>query len=134
VTAPEPIVPEELLARYLLQRSDFTASTNRVSPARFIPQNGALSVFRTEGLAEEAVWQIGQTYVALRPDQTIRARADFRAQRALDEGLRINPDNEPERHASITGWPETKPERLAIAIKLAQSSALVLAPPRESAV
>lgn len=44
----------------------------------------------------------------------------------FDVGLNVRPDNVPERHAAIIGWPGRKDEQLSLAQRFAAASALHL--------
>ena len=86
-----------------------------------------LSVFRIDKLSENAIWEIGEKYIIpRRPGRHIHGRADLEALSIMNLGLKIRPDNNPERHALITNFPIEKYERQEIAIKLSEASVLVL--------
>jgi hypothetical protein len=86
------------------------------------------SVFRIRGLTADQIWDLGRRLVAAPRDKTLRARADLIARAILDVGLVIHPDNVPERHAVIRGWPEEKERRMMLAVELAEASQLHLHP------
>jgi len=66
------------------------------------PADKRLSVFRTSGLGEQAIWTIGES---LRP-QTLKGRADISAAAVEQTGLAIDADDIPPRHANVVGWPD----------------------------
>lgn len=93
------------LSRYLFnQGKEFTVNPPRVKPRAFERDAGeeGLSTYLTESLTEAAVWALG---ITLRPHQTLKARADLRANDFLSVGLKLDPDNKPERHVYVLGWP-----------------------------
>jgi len=58
----------------------------------------------------------------------LKAWGDVLAGVAFDVGLNVRPDNVPERHAAIIGWPAQKDEQLSLAQRLAAEAALRLPP------
>ncbi len=119
----------DLLARFLTSRSYFSAATGNVKSSGFMPPTDLrLSVFRITGLSSSDVWQIGRTHVARPPDRNVHARADFHTRSVSEVGLRLELDNIPPTHASVTGWPTEKSARKLCALELARRSALRIAP------
>ena len=121
------------LTRHLLSSSQFARESNRVKSSAFTPQEnprtGILqtSIFQTKGLTENEVWSLGEQHILKnRPDRRLHGRADVTVQEVLGTGLDLDPDNDPLRHANIVGWPNTKPERKLVALKLAEVARLVL--------
>lgn len=123
---PAQVSSEEPLSRYLLQSGHFSRQHRRVKPNAFLPEpiRLATSVFRTDGLPEAEIWRIGQAYVAGPTGRTLYGRAEVVVSQVEATGLRVNPDNVPERHAEIVGWPQRKDERLALAQELAAVAVL----------
>lgn len=58
--------------------------------------------------------------------RTLKAWGDVLAGAVFDVGLGVRPDNVPERHAAIVGWPERKDEQLSLAQRLAETATLRL--------
>jgi hypothetical protein len=82
-------------------------------------------VFRIDGLSLQQVADLGATHLRdPRPFGHLRSRAEV----ILNIGLQLAPDNFPERHASIVGWPERKEEQKLLAIKLAAAATVVRHP------
>lgn len=107
---------EETLARYLFSKSHFRTSTNTVKHHAFMPPSDKrLSVFRTDELAEEEIWALGDSLRA----EAMAARADITVLSVKATGLAVDPDEPPPRHACIVGWP---PDESAILEKAVQLS------------
>lgn len=80
-------------------------------------------------LAPHQVWEIGQANVLdmmSTPTKSLYGRADILASLVENNGLRVEPDNNPPRHADIIGWPQDRGERKSIAQKLAAGATLIL--------
>jgi hypothetical protein len=93
----------------------------------FLPRDGKrLSVFRIEGLTEVEVQRLGETHLK---SPAPFGHADSLGATILDIGLGFDPDNTPERHAHIVGWPETKHEQRQLALRIS-SLAVVIKYPR----
>jgi hypothetical protein len=92
------------------------------------PSDGKLSVFAIAGLAEEAVWLLGHTYVAAPTGKTLHARADITTRVVAEVGLQMDPDNIPPRDANVIGWPAGKSEQKLKAEMLAEAAILRLPP------
>ncbi|RJQ20828.1 MAG: hypothetical protein C4560_04580 [Nitrospiraceae bacterium] len=123
----EQVRPEEDLTRYILHKNHFSILHKRVKYAAFLPApNGETSVFRVSGLADIAIWEIGDKEVAGKRETAILGRADIPAFHVLNSTLKIKPDENPPRHANITGWPKEKSEQKLIAIELAENAKLYL--------
>ena len=91
-----------------------------------MPSHGEVSVFRTEGLEETAIWDIGSS-VAAKRERTLHARGDTKASEIMKLGLKISPSEPPPRHANLVGWPENdKPRQKLIALQVAAVATLVL--------
>lgn len=110
-----PISDDERLSRFIFDRDAFTASTGRVNFRQFLPPKAVahaeeVSAMRTELLAEQRVWSLGQETAAAGSGRRVRARGDFRAPavRASRAGawqLDVRPFVPPPRHALVVGWP-----------------------------
>jgi len=125
---PDVVNPKEPLSRYLMSRRHFWREKKAVKPVAFLPRddNLRLSVFRIDGLTEGEIWEIGEEVVARPAHRNLHGRGDITASIVQTQGLHIDPDNNPRRHADITWWPEDKPKRLEIAQELAASATLIL--------
>ena len=121
------IHPAEPLCRYLLSKSQFRVQKGEVKGSAFMPPPSlALSVFRTQGLAEPEVWDLGRQYVASPQGRTMHGRADVVAEAVQDAGLRVDADDDPPRHANIVGWPGEKHAQKIVAHALALRAKLSL--------
>jgi len=118
-----PVDPEELLSRYILQKSHIRQdNTLRADP--FIPHPYAdLSVTRHLKLGERDLWEIGEK-IARQIGKFLYGRAESLAKTYNEKGLTVraapvlgNPN-----HANITGWPAEKPAQKIIALELAATS------------
>ena len=122
---------DEKLARYIFSARHFSREKLRVKAEAFMPSRGEVSVFRIDGLDEEAIWEIGND-VALKREQTLYARGDTKAndiRNIQDEEIRLDivRDEPPPRHANIVGWPENdKPRQKVLALQIAATASLVL--------
>ncbi len=122
-----PVLPGELLARYLLSRTQFSSQKRVVKSSAFMPPpSGELSVFRTEGMDAEAVWELGERCVAGPQGRTLWGRADVLAGDVGEVGLTVDADDDPPRHANIVGWPEEKDAQKMLALELAERASLSL--------
>ena len=122
----DKVYDKESLARYLLEKSKFSRTTGRVKHRAFLPPRDLrLSVFRTQGMSCDEVQKMGEESVA--EDRTLYGWASLAAQsvRSIDKnGLAVEPDPPPDRHASIEGWPEDKNEQMLRALQLASIAKL----------
>ena len=121
--------PGETLGRYIVERNHIRTSNQTVKHNAFMPPaHGRLSVFRTTGLAENDVWQLGHDYVAPVRGKPILARADLNSLTVYKEELTVVATLTPHpRHADITGWDMGTRTRLQ-AMKLAAASRLIMLP------
>jgi hypothetical protein len=123
---PSIVTDDETLTRYVFHRNDIKGG--RVKTGAFMPpRNLRLSVSRIDELSEENIWDIGRN-VGNVSGRQLHGRADIRALKVMKIGLQINPDNTPERHANIIGWPEQESEQLSIAQELANFATPFIAP------
>jgi hypothetical protein len=58
--------------------------------------------------------------------RTLKAWGNVLVGLVFDVGLDVHPDNVPERHAAIIGWPEQKDEQISLAQQLAEAATLHL--------
>lgn len=130
-----PLRADETVARFVF-RSEHLRGDGRAKPRAFLPEmhpktgEHELSVCRQDGCPEHRSWQIGNT---CRRDVTLKGRADFASQAALDQKLLGFQAPEPDyaEHAVLVSWPpeDDKPRRLAIAQALADASVVHKPPP-----
>ncbi len=122
-------VPErgEVLSRFMFSRSHFRRRQGRVKPDAFLPLRDTLetSVFRTVGLDRGEIRRIGDM-VGRPSERTLKGWGNVIAGVVFDVGLGVRPDNVPERHAAIIGWPEQKDEQISLAQQLAEAATLHL--------
>ena len=126
--AARAVDPRERLTRHIFSTRHFSTQKARVKPEALMPppENLETSVFRTANLSEPVVWELGDLFVGAGRGKKPIARADLRASKVQESGLRLRPDSWPARHANITGWPKEKDERMDYAQLLAADAALVL--------
>ncbi len=122
----DDVAPSETLSRFILQRNHYRPSDNQVKYAAFLPHNNKTSVFRTSGIAESEVWDIGDKEVAEKRGKSILGRADITAYHVLSRGLKVIPFEPPVRHANITEWPREESKQKQIALELAADAQLLL--------
>lgn len=122
---PPEVGPGERISRFVRSRSQFAPEKQRVKRAAFMPSGEPLqlSVFRTENLTEDEVWNLAQ-HLATPP----RARGDIGASAITAIGLSIDADDHPPRHANILGWSLLKEEQNLKALELERGAHLVMAP------
>ena len=126
---PSIVSPNKSLGRYLPEESYFSRAKHSVKPKAFMPPHDLrLSVFRIDSLNLEEVWEIGEREVinAMSQPKELYGVADIKASKVQEKDLRIDPDDNPPRHASIIGWPEEKPRQKSIAQELAAVTKLEL--------
>jgi len=106
----------ERIARFIGHRSLLYSDSERAKPAAYMPRSGMTSVFRVDGLRTEDVRHLGSRVLKKPPPI---AHATCRGSAIYDCDLRFDPDNMPERHANIVGWPERKDHQKLLCIRLA---------------
>jgi len=123
----EDIKVDEVLSRYILDKTHIRYSNRTVKYSAFLPApDGTTSVFRVSGLTEEQVWEVGDREVALKRQKPLVGRADITAAHVLKAGLELDADNNPPLHANINGWPVERSGQKLIALKLAEDAQLYL--------
>ena len=129
-SAQSEIRPSECISRFLVHTSEYSVTKQRVKHnAFFPPPNLKHSVYRTSGLDDSAIWEIGRSYVAEPREKTLKGRGDLRANVIFGVGLTLASDPTPHPlHANIIGWPTDKDEKLQLSIELAEAASLVVAP------
>ncbi|MFH7245684.1 MAG: hypothetical protein ACHWZW_22865 [Spirulina sp.] len=125
-----PVDETELLARYVMQKGHFRSDFS-VKPNLFIPHPyQELSVTRHRDATAAEIWQAGVN-VATQQQRTLYGRSDVLTRDCLIDSLRVTaqpfPDNP--NHADVEGWPTTKEDQKAIALKLAASATKLIPPP-----
>lgn len=117
------IARDEALSRFLFQSNQYKASSGvtykaffprRVSPAG---TEEDVSISRIQALSETGIWDLCARTVES-GEREAKARADFKAGRE-PKPLRSVPDEPPERHALVTGWPPLKERQKSLAQQLA---------------
>ncbi len=123
-----PIQPEDNMSRYIMDknyyRADGTVRHNAFMPAK---PDIRVSVYRSSGLEENEIWDIGRNYVANIRQKPLVGRADILARSVYEEELRLEEDTRVHpRHANIIGWPSEQPKQKQIALSLAAKANLIL--------
>ena len=123
----KPLSATEPLAKFLYVRKGHFRIVDLTPTWRaFLPRKGTreLSVFRTRGLSESAIWELAESHVKSNP----KARTEVSPRDVGESGLGVDPDNVPPRHANIVGWPPGKDAQMSHAVELAKRGKLVLGP------
>jgi hypothetical protein len=99
---PEHVADEEYLARFLVQKNQFTASS--VKPSAFLPspRDRETSVSRHGREPIEQLWELGTAAAVGRP---LYGAAIVKTVRVRAAQLDVLSDEPPDRHAVIRGWP-----------------------------
>ncbi|MBE3040614.1 MAG: hypothetical protein IMZ62_17595 [Chloroflexi bacterium] len=120
----------EIVTRYILSSSHYSALNSRVKPRALEPSNSdhCTSVFRIFDFTEPEIWQLGEDNVSTPNHLTLHARADFSVLTVQSLNLDIKPDEPPIRHSLIFGWPTEKHAMMAVANDLAARASLVINP------
>lgn len=113
------VEPDEPIARFVCDHHKLYFACDRVKPGAYLPKDGKTSVYRVRGLDTDGVRRLG-TDVLRRPPPL--AHATCLGATVCSCPLRFDPDNTPERHANIVGWPERKDEQKLLALKLAKAA------------
>jgi hypothetical protein len=119
-----PVDPSETLSRFILQSNWYRTSDNTVKYAAFMPnpKDNKTSVFRTSGVSNDDIWNIGDREVSARLGKPILGRADIYASNVTERDLEVIPSEPPEKHANITSWPQEASKQKVIAIELASEA------------
>jgi hypothetical protein len=109
---PPAVEGEERLTRFVFDSGHIDRDGN-VKYHPFFDLGGDVSVIRTDGMVESALWQFGEKWVAdLRVNyREIKGRVDFMSARLEGVQLAAIPRVPPPKHAEITGWPLEKEAR-----------------------
>ena len=127
---PAPVTDLEPLTRFVTDSDHLKRQGPRVKWRAFLPRpaDNDLSIARIEGLDEEAVWRLGDELAAKPSGRTVFGRADLnrqtvRGSQVLGQpDLDVQPDEPPERHAIIIGWPADRDARKNFAQELADKA------------
>lgn len=124
----EVVSAEENITRYINQKAYFRAKDGTVRHNAFIPnRSGEVSVYRTAGIGDTEIYQIGKEFFADITGKPLIGRADIIALAIVKHELRIEPDTEVHpRHANICAYPDEKSRRKLIAMELAADAVLNL--------
>jgi hypothetical protein len=117
------------VARFLQETGHFSVVENRVRFRGLMParEDNTTSVFVTDGLDDDQVWQLGREHVEATRGPSL-ARGELTPQDITSVGLQLERDDDPPRHAAITGWPSpyAKDEIKSKAQQLAPKARLVV--------
>jgi hypothetical protein len=122
--------PDDLLARFLLQKNHFKRAGNRPIPEAFMPPlDLKLSVYQITNLPEMDIWTLGRGVLREHPQPRLYGRADVRVGVVHDQKLKAIRDDNPPRHVNVVGWPnyaDGKDLMKSLAQQLAKSAQLHL--------
>jgi len=126
-----PVDDDEWLARFIVHSNEFR-NDDSVNPKLFLPyKRVVLSVNRHRGCSEKEIWKVGSD-VAQSRKCTLYGRADIKASSCRIGPLDVVPNpllpTNP-NHADITGFPSTKEDQQALALKLAGAASKRLSVP-----
>lgn len=114
---------EEIVTRFALDRSYFRPSDSSARHNAFMPGNdGTVSVFRTSGLSNEEIWQLGEREVSLKRQRQLKGRLDALTSHLVGAGAQVCIDEPPVRHAVIQGFPDEPQLVLQRALDLAAAA------------
>lgn len=120
----DPILPEEVLARYIVF-SRWFRQDKTVKPDAFMPPENPLELSTTRhlNLSENEIWNIGNKVVAGQ-SRNLHGRADIEVFHVTSQLLSAVPAPTPENpnHANIIGWPDRKDARKLVALELARTA------------
>ncbi len=105
---PEAIAPDEDIARFLTQSSQFNSIMAK--PAAFLPnpRDKESSVSRHGREPAERLWQLGAVAAGAR---NLYGAAILKAHAVADAGLELSADEPPDFHAVIRNWPWNETDR-----------------------
>lgn len=120
--------PELPITRYIFSRRHFGTNPLRVKHEAFQPnlkgERVETSIFRTDDLTEQEIWELGDREVASARGMQILARGDLKLSHVDEAGLDYDFNEEPKRHGAIIGWALEKNERKIQAMELAELASL----------
>lgn len=111
---------DELLARFILQKSQIRLDCS-IKPNAFMPPPDLeLSVTRHRSANESELWTIGDDVANCR-GLTLFGRGDVQAEVCVNQKLSIRADSVPgnPNHAIVLDWPDDKPTQKNIAQEIA---------------
>jgi len=121
MTVGSDISPKDQLSRFIRSKSHISKDKGIVKSRAFLPaKNRELSVCHTQGMKQNQIWKIGDSWLST----TVQYRADLKAESVIMSNLKVILDNNPEHHVNITEWPEDKNLQKSIALELANLSSL----------
>ena len=123
-----PVPPDEVVARFAIDKSYFRTSDGTARHTAFMPQEGEVSVFRIHDLAQDEIWEMGNREVVSRRGRRIRGRLDLLTGYAVNTGATVCVAEPPVRHAVISGFPDDPGKIKQRAIDLARLARFRLAP------
>ena len=127
------VADDELLARFIVNDNEFR-NDDTVRPKLFIPyKRVALSVNRHRDCSEAEIWNVGYS-VAEQRKRTLRGRSDIRALSCRIGPLDVIPQPllpANPNHADVTGFPATKEDQQALAVKLAAAAGKRISAPED---
>jgi hypothetical protein len=111
---------DELVARFIMQRSHFRSDQTVKPDAFFPPHNLKLSVTRHRSATESEIWTIAQS-VATKRQRTLYGRADVGVSAFLRHRLSVDsaPEQDNPNHANVLGWPAEKAAQKNLAQEIA---------------
>ena len=84
----DKVAASEQIARYILSKRQFSASNRTVKYGAYLPApDGETSVYRISNLSDDAIWTIGQEYVAKSSSRSLYGRGDTAAEVIMTTGL-----------------------------------------------
>jgi hypothetical protein len=127
----DSVVPNELLARYIVSSKWFRKQDQTVKQDAFIPSDDPLelSVTRHLNLTENGIWNIGRGIAGSR-SRTLHGRADVKTAHVIAQHLRVvsYPISDNSNHANIVNWPSDKDARKMCALEIARAARFIVNP------
>ncbi len=115
-------IPATPLTRFAVEGGKLNNSV--VKPKLFEPnRQGNLSVFRTGGLQQNEVKEIGLQVVEDNPNASrLHGWATIERDDVESTGLSVVDDDDPPRHSNVVGWPEERERVLELKQALASKA------------
>ena len=128
IFSEKEVSPSETVTRFIFQKSYYRSSDNTVRHNAFMPnRDGLTSVYRTVGLEDSVILNMGRDFVVGPLNKPLIGRADIGVPNILKCNLNVMPETIPhKRHANICNWPTEQPEQKVIALELAAEANLHL--------
>ena len=119
---------DDVFARFAVETGKIKLKERVAHHKLFEPSNGRLSVQHTAGLDNDALTAIGRAIASMREgNKSLHGWEKLARQCFLDSRLVICIDNDPRQgHATVTGWPDDRNERIDIQKKLAIQARVVV--------